>query len=112
MKCPKAIQDFPGKHRGKVVRDVPLSMIAIPDVWSPHRYEDAYRLLKERGSIPPIDVYWRKEIGKFGISDGIHRTNAARDLGYTGIPAQMYPSEAKILDKPQKLQMTKGRMGR
>lgn len=75
--------------------DMPIRLIAIPKVWSPGRYDDNTALIQERKSVPPIDLSWHGVIRRFVILDGIHRSNAARDLGYPSIPARIYPGELK-----------------
>ncbi len=50
---------------------VPISKIKLPPPWNEWRYKDNKKKIGETGAMPP----------------GIHRINAAKDLGYTAVPA-------------------------
>lgn len=63
---------------------VPIRDIQVPPVWNPGRYEEALKYLQSGQAIDPIRA--EKKGSKWEISDGIHRTNASRDLGWTHIP--------------------------
>jgi hypothetical protein len=63
---------------------VPIKDIRVPPVWNQGRYDGALKYLQSGQAIDPIRA--SKEGSKWEISDGIHRTNASRDLGWTHIP--------------------------
>jgi len=67
------------------IKIIPIKSIKVPEVWNPPRFEKALELMKKGQPLDPIDV--NKEGSKWGIGDGIHRTNASIALGYTHIPA-------------------------
>jgi len=54
--------------------------------WSDFRLKDNLNWLKKTKSMPPLRLYEDKN-GTYGITDGIHRMNAAKIEGYTYVPA-------------------------
>lgn len=63
---------------------VPISSIAVEKVWKPKRFENALEKMKDGVALDPINA--TKRGGKWHIEDGIHRTNASIEMGYTHIP--------------------------
>jgi hypothetical protein len=66
---------------------IPIDQIDIPEVWNQHRYDNNKQWLEKTGKFPPIRAWFDDEKKMYGIGDGIHRVNVAKDLGYTHIPA-------------------------
>ena len=85
-----------------VLRCVPFSYLAVPPVWNVERYNDNKKIISVRNSVPPIEVYYQKNINKFKIADGIHRANAVKDLGYDCIPSIMSKSDGVVFDSIRK----------
>ncbi len=89
---------------------VPIKDIRVPVVWNPKRYDEALKYLQSGRPIDPIRAH--KEGGKWEIEDGIHRTNASRDLGYTHMPVLtstwVETPEALVLEEPEKPQLPVG----
>jgi hypothetical protein len=65
---------------------VPLAEIDIPSPWSNAKLRDNVEWIHRTGKTRPVQLYKGKG-GKYTISDGIHRCNAARELGYDAVPA-------------------------
>ena len=84
-----AAQREEAKHRGGYskyeIRLLPIKDIRLPKVWNPGRYERAKALIEAGKPLDPIDAVFSN--GKWEISDGIHRTNASKALGFTHVPA-------------------------
>lgn len=70
-----------------ILEYIPIDKIDMQEVWNKGRYKDNTEWLIKTGRFPPIRVGYNEEMGKYEIGDGIHRTNVARDMGYTHIPA-------------------------
>ncbi len=89
---------------------VPIKDIRVPPVWNPRRYEEALKYLQSGKPIDPIRA--NKEGGKWEIEDGIHRTNASQDLGYTHVPVLtstwVETPEALVPEEPEKSQLPVG----
>lgn len=66
---------------------VPISQIELPAPWNSFRLENNKKKIKETGAMPPAMLYFDDSSQTYKISDGIHRINAAKDLGYTHVPA-------------------------
>lgn len=66
---------------------VPISKILLPPPESKYRYEDNYRKIDKTKAMPPAFLDFHEDDKMDHISDGIHRINASKDLGYTAIPA-------------------------
>jgi hypothetical protein len=64
---------------------VPLSKVVIDEVWKEAKYQKVVEAIQKGVPLPPVML--SKKGGRFEITDGIHRTNASRDLGFTHIPA-------------------------
>lgn len=62
-------------------------MIEVPPVWNQLRYEDNKKKLEQTGKMPPVFLEYDDSKDRYKISDGIHRVNAAKDLGYQNVPA-------------------------
>lgn len=85
----QARQDSKRTHGGYeqwAIEIVPIKDIAVPKVWKPNRFAKALQWLKEGKSLDPIRLS-REGGGKWQIGDGIHRTNASMEMGYTHVPA-------------------------
>ena len=85
------------------LRQIPLKQIIPQDVWNADKYDRAKAAIASRTPLPPIEVHAKGN--RFGISDGIHRFNASRDLGLTHIPAIINYA----IDAPEKLQVVAAR---
>jgi len=81
------------EERFMLIRD-----INVPKVWNELRYKNALTETQKTGSIPPIDVAWNENTKTWEIQDGIHRTNATWNLGFSAIPVLMTKEDAKIYD--------------
>ena len=66
--------------------NIPISQIEY-NPWSSVREKDNMEKLKETGKMPPVVAYFDEEKGKYSLSDGNHRTNAAKVFGYSHVPA-------------------------
>ena len=66
---------------------VPISQIESKAPWNQFRYEDNKKKIGETGKMPPAFLAFNDVTQKYDISDGIHRINAAKDLGYKYVPA-------------------------
>jgi hypothetical protein len=66
---------------------VPIDQIDLPSPWNNLRYEDNKKKIGETGKMPPAFLSFNDTTHIYVISDGIHRINAAKDLGYTHVPA-------------------------
>ena len=70
---------------------VPLSDIEKKPIWAPEKLEAVKKQLQEGQSLEPIMLISTPEKpGQLLINDGIHRTEASRQLGYTHIPALIH----------------------
>jgi len=89
---------------------VPISQIELTPPWNKMRYEDNKKKIGETGKMPPAFLDFDDSTGTYKISDGIHRINAAKDLGYKCVPAvvsrkrkyppataELTPSEAETM---------------
>lgn len=90
---------------------VPIKDIRVPPVWNQGRYDEALKYLQSGKPIDPIRA--SKEGSKWKISDGIHRTNVSRDLGWTHMPVLtstwVETPEALIPEEPEKPKLPVGR---
>lgn len=83
----------------KVLVDVPIDRITHnKDVWSEEKLADAKARLASGSLMPPIRIDRAFEGDGFTIQDGIHRTAAAREAGYTHVPALVDPDIADELE--------------
>ena len=60
---------------------LPLAMIGRGEVYELAQYEHWIAHLRDSGGIPPIRL-----ATDFSLLDGVHRCEAARDLGYSHVP--------------------------
>lgn len=85
-----------------VLRVVPLSQIDLVPPWNDARLKDNLEWLKKTGAMPPIRLSLSSPelggSGRYEIGDGIHRSNAARIMGYDAVPAVV--SEKRIIPPP------------
>lgn len=68
-------------------RYVLIDQIYLDPIWNIDKYEDNHDRIKSTGQMVPIILSFNDDIGKYELTDGIHRTHSTRDLGYTHIPA-------------------------
>ena len=66
---------------------VPIAQIDLPAPWKELRYQDNKKKIGETGKMPPAFLEFHDDTRRYAIADGIHRINAAKDLGYTNVPA-------------------------
>ena len=74
-----------GVYTTTEIKLIPIKDIQLPPVWGPEKYEQAKKLIEAGKPLDPINV--SRSGSKWLISDGIHRTHASKDLGYTHVPA-------------------------
>lgn len=90
---------------------VPISQIDVPSVWKPSRADSVRERIQEGKPLDPVRLD-REDGGKWGISDGIHRTNVSIELGFTHVPAIVsvwVPTpEALVREEPEKKQLDVG----
>jgi len=92
------------------IKVVPIKDVKVPKVWKPGRLP---KLLERMRKDQPIDPIRADKTGsKWEISDGIHRTNASIEMGYTHIPI-LYSEwvetpEAFVPEPPEKPQLRLG----
>jgi len=66
---------------------VPIAQIELTPPWNQLRYEDNKKRIGETGKMPPAFLHFDDATQIYRVEDGIHRINAAKDLGYTHVPA-------------------------
>jgi len=76
-----------GEWYERVFETVLISEIELPAPWSIGRLDNNKKKLQATGAMPPILLDFDDSSQTYKISDGIHRTNAAKQLGYTHVPA-------------------------
>jgi len=59
----------------------------LPEAWNKNRLKNNKDKIGESKAVPPILLIFNSETQKFDVEDGIHRTNAVKELGYKAIPA-------------------------
>lgn len=74
-----------GFYTYTVMKIVPIKKIKVPPVWHQGRIKQIREALTKRTPLPPIELH--DAGGRYEISDGIHRTNASIEEGFTHIPA-------------------------
>jgi len=80
---------------------IPLSKINIPKIWCQGKYDNVLNGIINKATIPPIMLDNPDENGKYTIIDGIHRSNASMDYGFTHIPCVIsYCIETPELYRP------------
>lgn len=109
-----AVQEASKKQDGGYsvyrIEIVPLRDIKVPAVWNPGRLSQALEHMRKGTPLDPIEA---TKIGsKWEISDGIHRTNASIEMGYTHIPVLTSdwietPNEL-VPEEPEKQQLSLG----
>jgi len=67
-------------------RVVPLAKIDIPEPWSEVKLRENVELMARTGKTRPVRLSMGPS-GRYSISDGIHRCNAAIQLQYDAVPA-------------------------
>jgi len=78
------------------LEEVPLNRIE-NDPWNPERLKTAIQKLKATQKTTPVFLSYDEHSGKYKVSDGNHRTEAAKTLKYTHIPAFV---SRKVFQKP------------
>lgn len=99
----RPLMDFDRRARGRMKRDpehyrfeqVPISKIELREPWNAHRLKNNLYLAKTTRQMPPVLLCHHKKTQTFGIEDGIHRTNVAKMLGYTHVPAIVWRERRK-----------------
>ncbi len=76
--------------------NIPIDKIEY-NPWSPERSKDNLEKIRATKSMPPVIAYYDEGKDKFSLTDGNHRTYAAKELGYTHVPAIV---TRKRTDKP------------
>ena len=84
---------------------VPIEQINLPAPWAPPRLKDNLEKIASTGSMPPVFLSYNEKTRKYDVADGIHRTNAAKQLGYIAVPAvveyrRTYPPKIKTVSTP------------
>lgn len=64
---------------------VPIAKINLPPVWHPVRPGPLRERMEKDLPIDPVRL--SESGGRFSITDGIHRTNVAKEFGFTHVPA-------------------------
>lgn len=70
-----------------VFENVPISQINLPKPWSEGRLADNLKKIKATKKVPPVLLSKDTRAKLYEISDGIHRTNVVKKLGYSHVPA-------------------------
>lgn len=83
-----------GFYSYTVMKVVPLSQIKMPPVWNQGRIDRIRKGLEAGKALPPISLAGKHP--PYEISDGIHRTNASKEAGYTHIPAYF----TEVVERP------------
>lgn len=85
---------------------VPLTEIEIPPPWNQGRLANALRGIEEGKELPPVDLAKQEGSPKWAIGDGIHRTNASLQKGFTHVPAVtaewVSTPEKRVPEEPEK----------
>lgn len=66
---------------------IPISDINVPKTWSDEKTVIVKKALEDGQVLEPVRLTLPDDKGKWEITDGIHRVNAAIDAGYTIVPA-------------------------
>lgn len=100
-----------GVYTKTEIKLIPIKDIQLPPVWGPEKYEQAKKLIEAGKPLDPINV--SRSGSKWLIQDGIHRTHASKDLGFTHVPAfvQTEVSAPELYDppEPEKKKLSKGK---
>jgi len=113
-KAPKALMNYDRRVMSRLNRKDPgvtyvydkavdISDINLPESRSEYRLKDNKSKIKETGAVPPILLVFDSNTQKFDIEDGVHRTNAAKELGYSAIPAVITYHENEKSKEKQKI---------
>jgi len=78
-------------HKGRkwVLVKLPIIYIALPNPWSPSRFNENMGLISRTWALPPVIAFYEDTSGLFSLNDGIHRTNVVKALGYDYVPAMI-----------------------
>jgi hypothetical protein len=113
LNSPEAVADSKAHHGGYTKHTfelVPIEQINLPAAWHPDRPGP----LRERMVAgKPLDPVRLTPIGgRYDITDGIHRTNVAQELGMTHIPAivdeWIDTPQARVAPEPTKPRLPVG----
>ncbi len=66
---------------------VPISDVNVPAPWSDDKLQAVKADMDAGKKLEPVRLTMPDGKGKWEIDDGIHRTNAAREAGYSHVPA-------------------------
>lgn len=99
-----------GVYTKTEIKLIPIKDIELPPVWGPEKYEQAKKLIESGRPLDPVNL---DRVGsRWRIRDGIHRTHASKDLGYTHVPAFIETEvEAPELYQPPEPEKKKLRVG-
>jgi hypothetical protein len=107
---PRVVEDSKKEFGGYALarfKYVPISKINLPEVWNPSRVKRIKEGIEQGKALPPIHLSSNME-----ISDGIHRTNVSKEMGFTHVPAivtyWIETPEAEVPPEPEKPQLDLG----
>jgi hypothetical protein len=99
-----------GGHNEYRFELVPLSHISVPPVWHKDRIEKVRAAIAAGVALPPVQL--TEHEGRLHIDDGIHRTNASLESGFTTVPALVHKwvevPGARRKVEPEKPQLPEG----
>jgi len=99
-----------GSYTKTEIKLVPIKDIILPAVWGPEKYEAAKKFIESGKPLDPVRL--SPSGSKWQITDGIHRTHASKDLGYTHVPAfvetEVEAPELYEAPEPEKKKLSKG----
>ena len=101
----KSYKEFGEWYENVFEPAVPIEQITLPSPWAPPRLKDNLEKIASTGSMPPVFLSYDEKTQKYDVADGIHRINAAKQLGYIAVPAvveyrRTYPPKIKTVSTP------------
>lgn len=75
-----------GGHTYRSIEHIPVDQVHAMPVWNAEKTKTLRERHESGKKLEPITGEWMPD-GKFHVTDGIHRTHLARELGHTHIPA-------------------------
>lgn len=76
-----------GEWTYHTLESVPISSIQVPPVWNEKRIASVTKAIESNTPMPPVQLSEDPVSKKLKVSDGIHRTNASIQAGFTDVPA-------------------------